>query len=469
MKRRALIIIVLLLLITVFTGIYVSAQNYSFSDISRDSFYKQQICVHHDSFLRESEPKRWHVGGNGDEKIKLDYYSPRDDYENVDDGFFIENGQMRNNRHVDVEESFRLINVSLKNEFVIETCKATDGAMQRFVFNFSSPTQYDAIIIYYKRKTAKMWMQKVRGGKSTKEKLGIFSIQDANIRFHFIPSRFRILNGDRILSESGYTIKKKMAVGMAVDRNHDYVYDFFNVFNIVDFRTFDYNVHLDKLETTFSKSHVEGDLYDYSYALNRDITCNSQVSERFELHKNTCTDYKNDRVERVLDIPVRNNLRRVIISFDVYLEEPYSKDELYEIIFQIHEGLFGDKVVGRSPSFSVMTENGEWVIRQLAADKMSGKKGEDYAYKKVAYVGNYTIGEWTHFDIYMKEGYESAQSPFMKVFINNRCVYISNKPNCYNTPRGGYVRYGLYKAAWLTKQAHADKRSLFVDNLIVRM
>lgn len=459
-----------LLLILVGLTVKAIASEYSFSDISRDSFDKQQICVHHDSFLRGSELQKWHIGGNADEPRRpLDYYSPRSDYETIDDGFFIEDGQLKNNRDSGIEESFRLLNVKLSDEFVFETSIAGAGKAQRFVFNFESISNYDALFLLYKKNRASVWLQSVKRGAVKQERITKFRLRDNNVRLQFIPTGFRVLNGDSIIKEFAHKVIASKKVGISIEKRHNYEYNFFNVFNIVDFQTFDDNHYLDHFVSQYPRSKVEADLYDYSYSLVSNVACNSSASERFELHQETCKSYKDDRVERVLDIKVNTNLRRMKISFDIYLPQDYLSDDLYEILFQVHEGLFGEKAIGRIPSFSVRTQKGKWQIWQLAADKREGKTSKDYLYKYCEDIGPYTVGKWTHFDINIKEGYEKDHNPYLEVFVDGRIVYTSYEPNCYNTPWGGYIRYGIYKAEWLSGCAQIGRRCLYVDNMKIQM
>ena len=93
-----------LLLILVGLTVKVIASEITFSDISIDSFDKQQICIHHDSFLKESDSLKWHIGGNADEPRRpLDYYSPRLDHDTIDVGFYIESGQLKSK----IKESYK--------------------------------------------------------------------------------------------------------------------------------------------------------------------------------------------------------------------------------------------------------------------------------------------------------------------------------------------------------------------------
>lgn len=441
-----------------------------FSDISKNSFEKQQICIHHDSFLRDSNPKKWHIGSNSDDLRKpMDYYSPRNDYESKDDGFYLEDGQLKNDKGVEVAESFRLIKVKLKNEFVIETSIVTTGKEQKIVFNYLSEKQYDVIRIKYTHQKAQIWLQSFYNDYSFEKKVLSFVIHDKNIRIQFVPSGFRLLNGDQVLREVTHKVDTSKAIGLSIDNRHEFEYNFINVFNIEKFQTFDDNYYLDSFVTSYPRSKVEANNYKYSYSLDSTVVRGSAASERFELHQETCTDYKNDRVERVLDLPVRSNLRKIIVSFDVFLPENFIPDDLYEIIFQIHEGLFGDKAIGRSPSFSLLTQKGYWIIRQLATDKNKGNSSKDYTYNSKNEIGKYNVRKWTHFDVYIKEGYEKDHNPLLLVFKDGQYVYSSLEPNCYNTPRGGYIRYGIYKAQWLSQREQVTERVLYIDNLQVKM
>lgn len=80
------------------------------------------------------------------------------------------------------------------------------------------------------------------------------------------------------------------------------------------------------------------------------------------------------------------------------------------------------------------------------------------------------MGKWTHFSIYLKEGYLFEHSPVTRILINEELVYESFDPNVNNNPRGGYIRYGIYKSSWLRRvDEPIKKKVLYFDNVNVIM
>ena len=146
----------------------------------------QERCIHHDNFYRQVVGKDvWKVGNNYGSTDT--YYSPRNDYSSVDDGFRIKaiteptndkdyperivSGYLTNDSGVKVSKSFRLIKAfeHLTGDYYIETSLPSEGKYAEVVFNFSDDSNYESFEIsnndqqlqiikkhYFKGKESKM-------------------------------------------------------------------------------------------------------------------------------------------------------------------------------------------------------------------------------------------------------------------------------------------------------------------------
>lgn len=96
------------------------------------------------------------------------------------------------------------------------------------------------------------------------------------------------------------------------------------------------------------------------------------------------------------------------------------------------------------------------------------KKG--FNVNKVLPIADCELGKWNHFSIYLKEGYLPEHNPHTTIMLNGGIIYESIEPNTNNNPRGGYIRYGLYKADWLKeREGPIKKKVLYFDNFMVKM
>jgi len=156
-----------LLPLIIFAPLYCFAQGYigEHKDLSSETLSSQIRCVHHDNFYREVVgAERWMIGENYD--TELAYYSPRNDYWSVDDGFRIHtvieetndvnfphkviSGYLTNDKSVEIPKAYRLspAHVFLKNNFIIESSVPSTGYYSEIVWNFVDESNYESLEIH---------------------------------------------------------------------------------------------------------------------------------------------------------------------------------------------------------------------------------------------------------------------------------------------------------------------------------
>lgn len=426
-----------------------------FDDIPCD---KQQVCIHHDSFCRNVTGKKWHIGSNGGEIFPMNYLSPSDDYSSIDDGFRITNGCLTNDKSVNVKEAFRLIERAINKESIIEIGLPDEtGSRERVIINFQDVKNFESFQVTRKKKKVIIESISRADGKETTKRIFSRKIRQGVLRFYFFNYGTKIYLNKKEIASSQLAIDPNLSCGLMIDNNNTYRYDFFNVFIISPYRLYD----------DFSIGAKHGIVQDYSYSVD---SVNAQLSplvERFELRSNTVTDYTNDRVENSLNYQLQTNLRKIKVEFDVLLPLDYEIDSTMDCIMQIHDRPDDELIEGRSPYFAIRVKNDTFYLTTMSIEKHS-KSG--FKINKTIPLRKCEMGKWTHFSIYLKEGYLFEHSPVTRILINEELVYESFDPNVNNNPRGGYIRYGIYKSSWLRRvDEPIKKKVLYFDNVNVIM
>lgn len=450
----------------VLEGFYPDVAQNIFEDYPAD---KQQVCIHHDSFCREITGKPWHIGTNGGEVFAMNYFSPRQDYSSVDDGFRIKDGFLANDSNVSIKEAFRLIERKLSNESLFEVgLPPINKSVERIVFNFKDSENFDSYqITRNKRKIIIELITRVYG-KENKYSIIRKKLKGNALRFFSAENGTIIYSDSQQIASVEYKLIPSLRCGLMIDKEHHFSYDFFNVFNLEPYKVYDEAGFTDNGTGTTHAGQTQGFVQDYSYKLDKDKAKKSPYAERFELRRNTITDYTNDRVEKSFNYQLQTNLRKIRIDFDVLVPQDYEEDESPDCIMQIHDRPDEDSMEGRSPFFAIRIKNNQFVY---SAQSIEEKALSGYNINKILSIANCKLGEWTHFSIYIKEGYLPEHNPITRIYIDSKLIYESTDPNANNNPRGGYVRYGIYKADWLKGigDSSIQKKVLFFDNFVVRM
>lgn len=449
----------------VLEGNYPEVVQNVFEDYPTD---KQQVCIHHDSFCREITGKQWHIGSNGGEVFAMNYFSPRPDYKIVDDGFRIIDGKLMNDSNVSLKEAFRLIERKLSEDMLFEvSLPQEEGTCQRVVFNFSDTRTFDSFLITRKNNRIRIDYVKRYEGKE-KNSIIFNSIVEGNaLRFFISKTGTAIFVDNKKLRDFGVDLNPSLRCGLMIEAERAYNYDFYNVFMIAPYKVYDESRFTDY---GIGKTHAgltQGIVQDYSYRLDTKKAQLSPYAERFELHRNTITDYRNDRVEKSFNYQLQTNLRKIKIDFDVLIPADNANDDSFDCIMQIHDRA-DDEKLGRSPYIAIRIQNNKFVLTTQSIEKQA-KSG--FNVNKIQPIADCRLGEWTHFSIYVKEGYLPEHNPLLRIIVDNQLAYKSTDPNCNNNPRGGYVRYGVYKADWLKGigDTSIQEKVIYFDNFKVIM
>jgi len=429
----------------------------------------QQVCIHHDSFCRDAadNSRPWHIGSNGNEDYPMDYSSPRADYASCDDGFRLSDNHCINDTTVNVSESFRLVKHKLGSQLLIEVgVPDKEGTSEKIVYDFNGYTNYCSFFLMRNRDSITIEHSLRKAGVETKSQLLTAKCSGQTVRFFLRDTLASIYMDDSQLVATPVHYDKDKRVGIMIDRRHSYRYRFFNVFSLMPYRLYSESRFTDR---GIKQTHVgipQGWVQDYSFTLSPDNTCGSRYSERFELRRETVTDYTNDRVEKSFNHQLQANLRKVMVEFDVYLPTDFGKDSLTDCLFQIHDRPALSSLGARSPYLALRVKNCQFLLTLMSIEQWANS---GFNVNESVVLANCELGQWAHFQIYIKEGYLPQHLPQTKVTLNGKVVYESSLPNCNNNPMGGYVRYGIYKAAWLNQTNTITKKVVYFDNFKVYM
>lgn len=537
-----------------------------FPDISSTSFSNQQVCLHHDNFHRQilDPQKPWHVGTNDPKGKSMNYYSPFENYDEVDDGFRLVSNVLTNDQDVK-GKSIRFIESTQQAEkdFFVELSKVKQVShCECLVFNFIDIHNYDMLFIQ----------------KATEEKdrISIILVRDDITkkviskkvkaplhlyRFQSNDESIRLMADDDVLFAkknainrrlNKISVNRQLPMGLYIDNTNVYEYSFVNVFNVREFKTFEQKLYLSENENntfnhapkiidenkytyqivpqvvvgSISREHPsainskngeryynskENRVYEYNsangwgkipdladnsliycistgeiYSYNKISTTKGRLTlqaketlwsfgsderlEYFELRKEDVTNSLNDRSENTEVRFVQTNLRKRIYSFDVFLPSDYFDNVSGgEAIMQLQLRPDLPKE-SRVPAFTISTELRKGIGRwHTNVRSIPTKYAKDEKIKRHDDIdlGVCALGQWTHWEVIMKEGYMDDHMPMVVIKKNNKVVFESNEPNTWNTVQGLYIRYGIYKSTFLPKYSinNSDsKRRLYICN-----
>lgn len=452
--------------VNILEGLYPDVPQNVFEDYPSDM---QQVCIHHDSFCREIAGNKWHIGTNGGEVFAMNYISPRSDYDYVDDGFRLVNGHLTNDQTVSVSEAFRLIERKLSEEMLFEVAvPSMNKSYERIVLNFKDSQNFDSFQLTRNKKRVIVHYISRVDGKEKRERIIRKKTQANALRF-FVSSEGMTLYFDgKKITSTDYRINPSLRCGLMIENEHSFDYRFFNVFQLAPYKIYDESRFTDNGIKLTHSGIQQGWVQDYSYTLDTGMAQRSRYAERFELRSNTITDYSNDRVEKSFNYQLQTNLRKIHIEFDILIPEDFTIDETLDCLMQIHDRVDDASLEGRSPYFSIRLQNNHFMLTSMSIEKYA-KTG--FKVDKIIPIEECELGKWTHFSIYIKEGYLPEHHPVTRIEMDGQLVYESIDPNCNNNPRGGYIRYGIYKADWLKGRGDTSiqDKVIYFDNFIVKM
>ncbi len=437
---------------------------------------KQQVCVHHDSFCRKITGKPWHIGSNGGQYFPMEYESPRADYMYKDDGFRIQDNALVNDPNVSINEAFRFIDNKLNSEILIEIALPKELEVhERVVYNFKDTKNFESIQVRKEKQSYIFESIKRTNGLETIKELIKQGLSGNSIRLFASNKGICVYCDKDSLTFLDSKLNPDMKCGLMIDNQHTFKYDFFNCFQLQPYKIYDESIFTDNGIKQTHAGIKQGWVQDYSYTLDTIRAQRSHYAERFELRRNTITDYTNDRVEKSFNYQLQSNLRKIRIEFDVLIPEDYEKDESQDCLMQIHDRVDEDSLEVRSPYFAIRLQNNQFVLTAMSIEKHE-KKG--FNVNKILPIADCELGKWNHFSIYIKEGYLPEHNPITIIALNGNIIYESIDPNTNNNPRGGYIRYGLYKADWLKEKKGLikkgkigliDKKVTYFDNFKITM
>ena len=192
--------------------------------------------------------------------------------------------------------------------------------------------------------------------------------------------------------------------------------------------------------------------YRYQSTMNHITMNNLWNVERFELRCNDVHSVIDDRSECSETYVLYNNLRKKHISFDILLPVDYTTNAIgSEALLQFQlRGDFKEEV--RQPAFTISTTikdgTAYWYSNQRSIPS-KWKSNEQIIRHDDNVIGECNLGAWTHFDIYMQEGYDKDHSSLLIVKKDGQEVINSTDANTWNDVHGLYIRYGIYKSEFL--------------------
>ncbi len=454
------------------------SDSYELGVISDDFSKLQQVCVHHDNFYRTITGDLWKIGENGNEDFPMTYYSPRSDYDTVDDGFRIVDNVLTNNKTVNVVDSIRLVtNKQNSKVFMVElgAPSTTNGNTIFFVFGAKAYDYYKAIRVTYASVTnsyAVYYMHNVGGGLGATTQIATAYGHVDVFRFVVLFDKLYIY-ADDLCVVGGYAVsglEETDGVGIGITKNFTVELKFFNLFYFRNFISINPNFAIDAgyFDYQYVRHESVQDTPAYAHTLDDDVVRFSPYSERFELRKTDPYVNGSPRSENVSPGLFRNNLRKMNISFDVLIDSTFESDNIDTIIFQMHDTVDANDNISRSPNVALALINGKmrffacgWYEKGVAKDATGMPTNFQTVNTEIL---TYETGKWYHVELQIKEGYLVEHHPYIVLKIDGNTVFKTNAINAYNRVYGAYAKYGVYASDWKTLVSTTTVKTVYVDN-----
>lgn len=474
-----------------------------FIDITKENFDYHQECIFHDNFCREIEDvsRPWLIGSNSS-AISSDKYSYKSlEPDSIDDGFRIttvgdsttsSNQRLTNVLTADVVRGFRIVaNLEQKSHIVVELANPIESyKYQDLAFNVKDIFNYELFRIHrYARLTIngqtihELKLEKVISvnGNEIKTVIPIPTGMFGNaIRFYFINRKFRLYLDDSIIYE-GIIDNAIDNIGLMVGRNKRYSYHFFNIYYVTD-----------KITSVDTSAVVDNGIYDNGLLKHDGQTKNIDIPndyaykivsdsdvvgygkcERFEIRYQEGLTAESDRQENTLLSPFTYVpiLSKYTVCFDFMVPANFVGDNQIETVFQLHES----NAHYQSPCNSLFInpsakDSNKWaiyirlrsIVEQIIPTAMVYKCIQD---QELCFV---EPGKWHHFDLMFKAGYIPEHNPLTIVKVDNVETFRSCCPNAYNVADFDFVKYGIYKAIWISLPTNTTQRIVYFDNFQIK-
>ncbi len=240
------------------TPLYAQSNPKDFKyDLSIENFDFGIRCIHHDNFFRNKKTNLWNIGSNTNYNIML-YFSLREDYTTVDDGFRLDtkydanipnkiiSGRLTNDKSITtgINKAFRFLSCSnsLADSFYIEVSCPSVNHCSEVVFNFKDESNYESFEIVNEN-GIKINKKKYQYGILSISEITNLQIKCSSIKIAYSEGQVRLYVDDsdiyyqladgakKVLNN--LQIDKKMYLGISVSTEYDYEYRTIAVYNIV--------------------------------------------------------------------------------------------------------------------------------------------------------------------------------------------------------------------------------------------
>lgn len=431
-------------------------------DIDTNSFNPDSYrwnCLHHDNFSRVMTG--WNIGQNSASGSTANTYGwvtseSYDDGLRVDDGATFPRDTARTNTF-----SLRKVNVDLGDVWKIELNAPAESAVVELGFNVTDINNFLRMYVQYtpsSNRYSVVWQSIINGSLNI---IGSKNIYDKKAQvitmcykngwvYYYFDDEFGWKHKIGDLGTEVYLSAFKSLSGH---------YDFINVFEGINELLWNPNYILDTGDGTVPLLTTSANTGGYE--LQSAKTRFSDYADHFTLHSTDTAISHGIRAERSVTTPFGiNNLRDITISFDVLFPSDSVEDESGDIFFQMHDR---DASLARGFVPLILSNNNGHVVLSIAST---------YTYastditKNVLDADIMTIehDKWYHFDIRIKERYDSDQHPFTEIKVDGERIFASHKGNCFNDVVPSSPQYGVYKNVWDTG---VTVRERYFDNLMI--
>ena len=434
-------------------------------------------CIHHDNFNREpNNEKLWDIGTNGNNVFHFEYSSPYSDYPTVDDGFRILNNKVKVENSVISDNKdivLRLVrNVFFSDNILLQFSAPKTGKIIGVVFNYQNNANYNAIYTTNNVEDQSKYdiiLFSVVDNKGKTNTLGTFSYGEINNMSLFLSSVGSALYvDDYFINTIDIKFNKKFYVGLYCKKIwNNFEMKFFNVFNMTFKTVINPNRALDNGTSPLYMMNLQiPDNRQDCYQIVNDIKFGDGCAQKFNLKKGDNIVSGSKRCEVAFKMNTMP-LKKYKIEFDVLFPADFISDNIANIFYQFHDQPSGNDIVTvLDPMIALYVKQGKIFCEYIGMEKHSGS-ALDYNNKTNFEVGNLETDKWYHFEMEVKEGYMIEHNPSFKLYVNNKLIFKGTKPNCFNQPKSGYPKYGLYIFDWKHTVGTVTERTVYIDNFIM--
>ena len=434
-------------------------------------------CIHHDNFYRTPNSNMlWDIGTNGNNVYHMEYSSPYIDYSTVDDGFRIVNNKLKVENNIIGSEKDIVLRLASK-------AKLTDNVMLQFsspevgkvvgvVFNFKDISNYNAIYTIDNADNSLKYdilLHSVVDNKITTITIATFNYGENNNFSLFLSSlNSAIYVDDYFVNTLNVRLDKSLYVGLYCKKTwSNFEMKFFNIYNMGFKTVINPNRALDNtISPLYMMTLQVPDNRQDCYQIVDDIKCGDGYSQRFNLKNDDNIVASSKRCEVAFNLN-ELPLKKYTVEFDVLFPTDFISDKLTDIFYQVHDNPSGNDIATvLNPMVSLYVQSGKIYGDYIGMPKHSGTIS-DYNNRTKFEIGSLVTDKWYHFKMEVKEGYIPEHNPSFKLYVDEKLIFKGTKPNCFNQPKSGYPKYGIYKYDWKNTVGTVTERTLYIDNFIM--